>query len=220
MFGFVCLIAHLYFFIHGFHTVDGKYIGNITEDIENWVPPAEFPEKFPYYISGYDYDNRAILVVELGNSIPYLKRGGQGLEDLGNYVSQFVERVGSGYFTKSPDVNSDAFSDEVIPILDYEGITAEQLFSVENTVFNMDKLGKLNQYYDKIPFGFIVNVSAVTMQFIEMMKPRLGQVFQKMEIYGTQPKVWIPRLLRQLPQDQLNCKYGGVRDCNPVESIR
>lgn len=53
--------------------------------------------------------------------------------------------------------------------------------------------------------------------FINLSRPFMGTIFDKMEIYGTRSDKWKSALLRKIPQEQLPPKYGGNnKDWKPV----
>ena len=64
-------------------------------------------------------------------------------------------------------------------------------------------------------FPFTVNYVAQAM--INILRPVLGNLMEKIQVYGTNKSKWMPELLRQLPQDQLPSWYGGLPDHKPVK---
>ena len=52
--------------------------------------------------------------------------------------------------------------------------------------------------------------------FLNSARPFLGSLFEKMEVYGTQRDRWVPRLLRDIPENVLPKAYGGTSKFNAV----
>ena len=68
--------------------------------------------------------------------------------------------------------------------------------------------------YEKWVSNFPVNYAAET--FINIAKPFIGYLLERVEIYGTRSEKWKPKLLKTIPANQLPPKYGGSEDWKPV----
>ncbi|CAG7683504.1 unnamed protein product, partial [Allacma fusca] len=80
----------------------------------------------------------------------------------------------------------------------------------------IEYFAKFEKIFDKISYGFLINVATVSKQFVNLMKAFMANIFERVEVYGTNSKIWIPRLLRKIPRDQLPLKYGGIASNKPV----
>lgn len=60
-------------------------------------------------------------------------------------------------------------------------------------------------------------VNYVAKLFIEMLRPVLGSIMERVEILGANKSKWLPRLKALLPPDVLPPWYGGREDFKPEE---
>ena len=52
--------------------------------------------------------------------------------------------------------------------------------------------------------------------FLNLGRPFLGSVLERVEIFGSQKEKWMPRLLRKIPRENLPPHYGGIEDFKPI----
>ncbi|CAG7717056.1 unnamed protein product, partial [Allacma fusca] len=64
-------------------------------DLGTWKAPAEIQLNFPYYLSGYDTNNRPIWIFEVGKYPfnTYIKKGPETVQILATYFDQIGYRV-------------------------------------------------------------------------------------------------------------------------------
>ncbi|CAG7817725.1 unnamed protein product, partial [Allacma fusca] len=62
---------------------------------DSWIAPKELQEEFPYYLSGYDYEDQPVWIMEVGkfNLRKYIERGPEGEKNVTTYLFQAVHRV-------------------------------------------------------------------------------------------------------------------------------
>ncbi|CAG7719313.1 unnamed protein product, partial [Allacma fusca] len=62
--------------------VDKEKVQNAV--LERWKAPKEITDKFPYYVSGFDFDGRPVFIMEIGKwPIRYIvEKGGQDVKNL------------------------------------------------------------------------------------------------------------------------------------------
>ena len=65
--------------------------------------------------------------------------------------------------------------------------------------------------------NLIQTANYVATGFINIMRPLLGEAFNKVQIFGTNSARWVPLLLKQIPQSQLPQWYGGTKDFKPLK---
>ncbi|CAG7721207.1 unnamed protein product, partial [Allacma fusca] len=138
-----------------------------TEDISDlleWTPPEKIKQEYPTYLSGYDYENRPVIVILTGkwDTRRVVEEDGQDLKDLLRINDQFIERVKNGYYRRRVN-ESDRGStdDEIVLIIDYDGFDFRQFQSQKNTKHAMKFFENLESCYDKIAYGFIVNANSL-----------------------------------------------------------
>ncbi|CAG7660758.1 unnamed protein product, partial [Allacma fusca] len=141
--------------------------------------------------------------------------GGREFEDLQKLQDLFLERVKTGYFSRN-DSETGLLVDECVVIGDLEGYNNTEFSSLENLKYLIGYFSKFERVYDKFAYGFMINSSTVATQFERLMHSFMAKFTAGTEVYGTNPKVWIPRLLRKIPQDQLAPEYGGFPSFKPV----
>ncbi|CAG7786633.1 unnamed protein product, partial [Allacma fusca] len=186
-----------------------------TEDISDlleWKPPEKFKQQYPSYLSGYDYDNRAVIVILTGkwDTQKIAEEEGQDLKDFLRRNHQFIERIKNGYYRRRVNESERGSNDdEIVIIMDYDGFDFRQVQSQKNTMLAMKFLEQLESCYDKFAYGFIVNANSLVDQMLSLGKPLMGQFIERMEIHGTNPRKFIPQILKKIPRSQLNATYGG-----------
>ena len=52
--------------------------------------------------------------------------------------------------------------------------------------------------------------------FFNTARPFLGDLLQRIEVYGSRKEEWIPKLLRAIPMDSLPPSYGGSKPFQPI----
>ncbi|CAG7821071.1 unnamed protein product, partial [Allacma fusca] len=102
-------------------------------------------------------------------------------------------------------------------IMDWDQFSLKQLIHGPTTKFILKHFALFQTLQDKMVYGFFVNVNAVASQMLNLARPIIGSIMERVEIYGTQKDQWIPKLLRKIPRDQLPAWYGGNKeDFKPV----
>ncbi|CAG7826533.1 unnamed protein product [Allacma fusca] len=188
----------------------------VTADILQWEAPKSIKTAFPYYHSGYDYDDRPVLVSEIGKwrTRPVVEKGGEDYENLIKYNDQFVERVMSGFFLKNKtSTSSEAVDKSIVFIMDYDGFQPSEYQSVANVKYQFGLNVKLGAVYENMAYGFILNANPFAHHSISISKSYLARLLEKSEILGTNSRRWIPKLLRKIPQNQLHPAYGSTSTC-------
>ncbi|CAG7731269.1 unnamed protein product, partial [Allacma fusca] len=91
---------------------NSKVFKNFTfEEVIDWIDNADkwdspdLSKRFPYYLSGYDYEDRPIWISEVGkyNVRKVVERGPEGTADLERYAFQGVMRCLKSMYAKDID---------------------------------------------------------------------------------------------------------------------
>ncbi|CAG7730897.1 unnamed protein product, partial [Allacma fusca] len=93
--------------------------------------------------------------------------------------------------------------DEFAIIIDLKAYDLIQLTSLQNLKYLVEYFAKFERCYEKFAYGYMINVSAVAKQFVGLYRAFMAKYIERTEVFGTNPAVWIPQLLRKIPQDQL-----------------
>ncbi|CAG7818498.1 unnamed protein product, partial [Allacma fusca] len=64
--------------------------------------------------------------------------------------------------------------------------------------------------------GIVINTNFVAERLIDVVRPILGSIMEKIEIYGNNRAKWITVLRRHFPADQIPDWYGGNKGYTPV----
>lgn len=52
--------------------------------------------------------------------------------------------------------------------------------------------------------------------FLQIVKPMVGNLLEKCEIFGPKKSQWLPKIARKIPVSQLPPWYGGKKDWKAV----
>ncbi|CAG7733986.1 unnamed protein product [Allacma fusca] len=189
---------------------------NLTDaEILAYEPPKEILKNIPYYLSGYDEDGAPIFVVEMGkyDLRTIVENGGENAKALDIYLDQiFLSMAETG--EKSPAKQFDI-------IIDLEGFDIRQASHFPTVQMIISKFTRFEQVVGKgaMKQGWIVNANFIWERVWQLASPLLGALVNNIEIYGTNKEIWKPKLLKELPRDQLPEWYGGVAGHKPVQIL-
>jgi hypothetical protein len=189
--------------------------------IANWHAPPEIATKFPFYLSGYDNEDRPIGIIELGkwDARAWFKKGKEAWADLNRHAEKMLYILKSGIHARNTtDDNGDVVpvTDELGLIIDFDGLNVAQVTTPQVLQFMTKYLGQLESLQHRISYAYFINVNAVASVIVRVLRPVLGSVFERIEVFGTQKKQWMPVLRRNLPEDQIPEKYGGKAGHKPL----
>ncbi|CAG7723927.1 unnamed protein product, partial [Allacma fusca] len=141
---------------------------NDTESIEK-------RKEFRYYVSGFDYDNQPVVIMDWGKwDLEWLIKQ-PGLKNLfkKNYEN-YIDELASGDFTQKIRkylTNGQNSIDEVVIIKNYDAFDLRHVYSSESLQLCMDLLKQLHKCYPRIEYGMVVNTNAFAYQLLDMAKP-------------------------------------------------
>ncbi|CAG7833524.1 unnamed protein product [Allacma fusca] len=97
-------------------------INDLTPDLDTWESPQWMQVNYPYYLAGYDYDDRPVWVVEMGKyqMRKLVERGPEALKNFTKYCVQAAKIIIKSHKDRNPDGNRASF------ILDFDGLRFEQ----------------------------------------------------------------------------------------------
>jgi hypothetical protein len=189
--------------------------------IENWEPSEEVTKLFPYYLTGYDEEDRPVGVIDLGkwDVKTWAKRGQAAWDDLEKHTEKMLHILKTGVHAKNTtgdDGVTRHISDDLGLIVDFDGFNVAQGTSPKVMVFLNRFLGKLQLIHQKLSYAYFINVNAVASAVVRTLRPVLGSAFERIEVYGTRQSDWMRVLRRNLPADALPEKYGGKAGHKPL----
>ncbi|CAG7719489.1 unnamed protein product [Allacma fusca] len=184
-------------------------------DLSSWKPPADIRTNYPYYLSGFDEDNRPIWILEFGkwDIRSALEKG----EDVAANLDKHIDTAIWNFLdsTKTRSTSEDPVTEFVV-IIDANGYSFHQLNSLQAVSFVIKKLKLITIATRFASEVYAVNVNFVAEKLLTILKPVLGQEFEKFMIFGTNANQWIPRMLKKIPRSQLPEWYGGKANFKPV----
>jgi hypothetical protein len=188
----------------------------LESDVDTWEPPIEISANFPYYLSGFDSENRPIWVLEFGKwDIRSLVEKREDLiDDLKKHVDQWLYRMYKSTGTKATPENP---VKDLIVILDTEGLDLHQVSSAPALIVLIQHIRKIASCLQFAYVAYVVNASFVAKNLINLVKPLVSRDFARVEVLGTNPSHNRQVLLRNIPSDQLAEWYGGAKDFKPVQ---
>ncbi|CAG7641142.1 unnamed protein product [Allacma fusca] len=187
----------------------------LTDDeLLKYEVPEETAKRFPYYLSGYDYEGAPIWIWELGkwDFVPTITNGGEELEAANKATDQMFLR-----FRKSGKDAPDQQGFNVI--MDMDGYTLSKAVDVRALGVVLGKFRKFGELLKSadLKHGWIVNVNAIFESVLRLGAPLVGNTRANFEVHGTNPAKWKPALLKDLPKDQIPEWYGGEPGFAPVK---
>ncbi|CAG7733279.1 unnamed protein product [Allacma fusca] len=188
----------------------------LDPELGEWKSPEELEKICPYYLSGFDEENRPIWVIEMGvwPTRDILAKGPEWESIYGKYADQFLKRVFDSVMLRSTPANPVR---EFNVIIDVDNYNIKYLGSAKAVSHTTEKFKLLTIASKFSHASFIVNMNYFGEVVLNLMRPILGKALEKVEIYGTNSNAWIPKMLKILPQNQLSAKYGGNKDFKPIK---
>jgi hypothetical protein len=186
------------------------------DDLSAWEAPSELKKKFPYYLSGYDHEDRPVWIGEVGkyNVREQVERGEEAIQNLTKYLFQGGLRKMESLIVKDTPTREIR---QVFVISDWEGFdnTQSTHLPTVNYVAHI-----LLMYNDFIRLGLghalVIKQSYLTANGWESVKHLFGEgVIDKIEFVGEQENLEMV-LRKRLPQSAIPTWYGGSKDYKPL----
>ncbi|CAG7717323.1 unnamed protein product [Allacma fusca] len=183
-------------------------------DLCSWEAPRDIRNNFPYSHWGYDFDGRPVWYDEIGK------------QDFRRIVENGTYPVLERFFLQSmiPVVKSilaaDKLDDEIrhgVFIWDMDGFSMKQFGHVPTAA----SVIRMARKYNDIPLelvgkAFLINANYVTKLAIDVARPLVGNLLDRVEVYGSNRNIWLPRLLKTFPIDIVPSWMGGHNDTRPL----
>ncbi|CAG7730229.1 unnamed protein product, partial [Allacma fusca] len=173
---------------------------NLTDsEIYAYDVPIEVNDHFPYYLSGYDEEGAPIFIVEGGkwDMRKYVEQGGKHYDVLDIYIDRMILNF------RDSGLNSTA--KQFVIISDMDGFSIRQAGHVKTVQFMISKFVRFEQIVRSgtLKRAWGLNVNVLFERIWQIGRHILGQLENYIEIFGTNPEKWKPKLLKQLPRDQI-----------------
>ncbi|CAG7786698.1 unnamed protein product [Allacma fusca] len=188
----------------------------LDPELEIWESPEELLRECPYYLSGFDEENRPIWILEFGvwPTKDILARGREWEDAYKKYVNKMYQNIFNSVTLRATTENP---VKEVNLIMDLDKYTIRHFSSIKAASFATKTLQLLAAGAKLGHVVCIVNANSFSQVVLNFVRPVLGSALERVEIFGSNKNSWIPKLLKLLPKDQLSEKYGGRKDFKPVQ---
>ncbi|CAG7831689.1 unnamed protein product [Allacma fusca] len=190
----------------------------IRDDVKAWEVPASLRDNYVYYWSGFDEEGRPLWILELGkwDIRKIVLSGNKTVSNFHKFVDKAIFNIINSMDLNSTEPDSPS---QVAGLIDMDGFDYTQLASVPTVEFILKKFKYLVPViYKFVSHGYIVNTNAYAEILIQLLRPILGSVMERVEIFGTNKLKWLPRLLKAFPRDQLPPWYGGDDTYKPIKA--
>ncbi|CAG7824299.1 unnamed protein product [Allacma fusca] len=155
---------------------------NVLDFPNNGSDSSEKYKAFRYYVSGFDYEDRPVVIMDWGKwDLAWLVSHPDLSDKLLRNYENYVEELVSGNFTRklSHFLPNGYNSDQIVIIKDYDGLDVRQVYTSASVKFAMELLTKMRRCFHSVAYGFMVNSNPLTYQLIEMAKPLAGDFLAK-----------------------------------------
>ncbi|CAG7820284.1 unnamed protein product, partial [Allacma fusca] len=115
-----------------FFNYNSAYNDTERAELLEWNIPENFKVRFPFYHAGYDYEDRAVMIIEYGkwDTRAIAERGGENLNTLEKIIDQYVERIRASYYSKkNPNFIPGTSAEEMVVIIDARGLNGLKLIN-------------------------------------------------------------------------------------------
>ncbi|CAG7631910.1 unnamed protein product [Allacma fusca] len=193
---------------------DSVFLPN-GQNLADWAPPEDFQTRFVYYLAGYDEDNRPIWIAELGRwNIKKVIEDGY-IKEFDLFVKQLAHLAIKSIYERSSD---DFPVDEAICVLDFADLKMEQLRHQPTVRYVLGLANEFQSVANKyLGEAIVINTNFAAETLMNLVKPILGGLFERITVYGNNKSQWIPKLLRKLPRKYVPEWYGGSKDFKPLK---
>ncbi|CAG7639361.1 unnamed protein product [Allacma fusca] len=208
-------------FLNSFAQIQPDEIPNelqfiVNGDLDTWEPPKDISKNYPYYLSGFDIENRPVWVLEFGKwDVPVLIARGEDWEEaLSKHIDQWLWKM---YNSTGLRGSPDALVKDVVAIIDMDGYNIRQINSAKAVAFVLRKMKTITIALQFAYGAYVVNANFFARNLLNLLRPIMGSEFEHLQIYGTNPSKYQPVLLKHIPRDQIPQWYGGLKDFKPIK---
>ncbi|CAG7836322.1 unnamed protein product [Allacma fusca] len=185
-------------------------------------PPAFLQDRFPYYLAGYDYEDRPVWVAEWGKYkvddlvdrvfelFPIFES--MSIQGAINVAKSFVDRDKQ---RPGKDIR------QYVGIVDCEGFDVSLAYKVLARPELIDFGIKLAELYLDIGDAtvaqmILINANYAAKLFVDLSRPVVGSLIDRLVVLGTNKYKWKGELRRYLPEETIPTWYGGSKDFKPL----
>ncbi|CAG7733278.1 unnamed protein product, partial [Allacma fusca] len=161
----------------------------LDPELDKWKSPEELQKDCPYYLSGFDEENRPIWIVDMGiwPTRDILAKGPEWEESYSKHVNQMIKRVyDSIRFRATPENPVTEFN----IIVDLDNYTIRHFSSVKAVRFSTEKFSLVTKAAKFGNVVYAVNTNFFAEVVINILRPVLGSSLERVEVFGTNSETW------------------------------
>ncbi|CAG7726139.1 unnamed protein product [Allacma fusca] len=183
-------------------------------ELYEWEAPQEIQDHFGYSLWGYDFERRPVWYDGIGKQdIRWVVENGTYPTLERHYLKSMIHILQSIEAADTPD---DEVREAVI-IWDMDGFSMRQIGHVPT----LSSIVRMGRKYSDLPLEFagkvfLINANYVTKLAVDIARPFMGNVLEKVEVFASNRNVWLPRLLKTFPIEIVPERMGGKKNAKPL----
>jgi len=157
------------------------------------------------------------LGYELGkwNLKKIISAGGEQLKNFDKYVDQMAYRMLESLKEKS---TPDEKIVDILFLVDFDGLQLEQVAHLPSMTWLINLARNYRDLISKHLGGTtIVNANFVAENLVNILRPVFGNLLEKVEVFGTNRRKWLPHIIRKFDTSVLPEYYGGSASWKPLK---
>ncbi|CAG7817319.1 unnamed protein product [Allacma fusca] len=185
-------------------------------NVTTWEVPLDIKNSFPLYLAGYDYDKRPVWVFEVGkvDFRTIIAQGEEKVAQARRYLFRVVSNIIKSFVVM--DTPEEEIREAVF-IFDMEGASLGQVDYAPSWAEFARLIRKYWDFTIQFVGGVIVlNANYVAKLAVDVARPVVGALLERVEIYGSNKNFYLPKLLKRMSIKNIPPWYGGSKDFKPL----
>ncbi|CAG7732762.1 unnamed protein product, partial [Allacma fusca] len=182
-----------------------------------WEEPDHLVKHFPYYHAGYDAEDRPVWMAEMGkfNVRREVELGEENLKILLKYAFNAVYRIIRTIHEKDTPKQEVRYASF---LFDLDGFDLYQFGHAATMMFILRVFREYKEVIrELLGYCMLVNANHFAQLTINLVRPILGPVLERVDVHGTNKGKWLPMVRRQFPEDIIPLWYGGTPKFKPIQ---
>lgn len=191
-----------------------------VNELLKWEAPYEIQKNYPYYLSGFDDEGSPVWIFEYGHwdVRGAIEKGPESEKIFDKYVEQMIVRFWESLKIYSTEERK---AEDFILIDDLKGFDQRQFSHVPTVAKVLGLFRKFiaieNKLGRKMKAGFGINLNFLATSVWGLSRPVLGDLTERIDVYGTNEDKWKNVLLKIIPRHALPPWYGGYSNHTVVK---
>ncbi|CAG7829095.1 unnamed protein product [Allacma fusca] len=196
-------------------------VKNFLNDVEDWKAPENISKRFPYYLTGFDFEDRPIWVCEYGK-YQWDDLMERNSTELMIVTEKLLRKVVLNVFKSLAQKETpDRTVRQAVLVIDYEGFNMKQMTTVFSHPEIIEFIIRKSDEYRDILVAIIGEIVLINANFavakgIDFIRPFVGELLERLTILGANKYKWKAELRRLIPANFIPPWYGGSKDFKPL----